>query len=55
MLSGDIGQMNVSVQFPLGNKAKRNFILEVERRVEDIGVNANTNYILARLYYRFIF
>lgn len=52
----NIDNMNVSVQFPLGNKARRNFILEVERKVEDFGLNTNLNYMYAaRLYYRFIF
>lgn len=55
VLSADINNMNVSVQFPLGNKVSRNFILEVERRVEDIGNNFNSTYMLARIYYRFIF
>ncbi len=55
VLSADPGNMNVSVQYPLGDKARRNFILEVERRVDDIGDNKNSTYMLARLYYRFIF
>jgi hypothetical protein len=54
MRTNDLNNMNVSVQFPLGDKQRRNFIFEVEqRRAENIDIN---NQILsAKIYYRFIF
>ena len=48
--------MNVSIQLPLGNKTKRNFILEVEKHVDDLGLTVgNPTYFLARIFYRFTF
>ncbi|HLP16707.1 MAG TPA: translocation/assembly module TamB domain-containing protein, partial [Bacteroidota bacterium] len=51
----DLNNMNVSVQYPLGNKTRRNFIFEVEVRSDDTGTTTTNQYLLARLYYRFIF
>jgi hypothetical protein len=57
VLYPDINNLNVSIQLPLGNKAKRNFILEVEKHVDDLGgtTSNNPSYLLARLFYRFTF
>ncbi|MGE5313136.1 MAG: translocation/assembly module TamB domain-containing protein [Acidobacteriota bacterium] len=49
-----LNSANVSIQYPLGDKTRRNFMLELERRVENIDYYSNP-YLSARLYYRFIF
>ena len=47
---------NISVQIPLGNKQKRNFMLEVEKKTENFDYSNQARTILdARIFYRFTF
>ncbi len=52
----DVNNANISVQIPLGDRQKRNFMLEVEKKTENFDYTIQARTILgARIYYRFTF
>jgi hypothetical protein len=52
----DINNTNVSIQYPIGDKVKRNFMIEVEKKTEDYDFTVQTRTTLgARIFYRFTF
>ncbi len=52
----DVNNANISFQYPLGDKQKRNFMLEIEKKTEnfDYSIQARTSFG-ARIFYRFTF
>ncbi|MDD8016827.1 MAG: AsmA family protein [Bacteroidota bacterium] len=52
----DVNNTNFSLQVPLGNRQKRNFMLEVEKKTESYDYSLQSRTTLgARIYYRFTF
>ena len=52
----DVNNANISVEIPLGDKQKRNFMLEVEKKTEIFDYTIQARTILgARIFYRFTF
>lgn len=52
----DVNNANISVEIPLGDKQRRNFMLEVEKKTENFDYTIQARTILgARIFYRFTF